>query len=265
VPEWADAIAAAESCRRILVLGDRDVGKSSLVRALCSGRRRNVIDLDPGQTMIGPPGAVSRGRLGPDRLSRYAFIGSTSPVHINAVTQAAAELAGRAEPFVANTAGFVTGIGARLQAATIARLRPDCLLLVGEAPELEPALGRAQVCIIRLPTSPFARPKTAAMRRQVRQLAFERALADARRVSCSRLRFLPAPPPLLASDERPVCSVADERGRDVGYGLVLGPDELFVSKLPPEPTPVVRLGRIWARPGADGWSLLERLAPAWTT
>ena len=67
-PSWAAAIARIEEglVRRVLVLGETDVGKSTFIRAAVSavsqvGAPLPLIDLDPGQKMIGSPGTAALG------------------------------------------------------------------------------------------------------------------------------------------------------------------------------------------------------------
>ena len=84
-PEWRDALARAGGCRRVLVLGATDMGKTSFIRAFFdrAGGDARLIDLDPGQKMIGAPGTVTRGR--PERVERLVFIGTTSASALSAI------------------------------------------------------------------------------------------------------------------------------------------------------------------------------------
>jgi hypothetical protein len=131
----------------VIVLGATDVGKSTFIRAslVAVANDTRLIDLDPGQKMLGAPGTASLGWLdgrGGERLDRFVFLGSTSATMFSAIASAAAALAERSGPFIVNTSGFVQGLGARLQAMTMASIAPD--------PKIEPA-----------PPSPFlsdARP-----------------------------------------------------------------------------------------------------------
>src|SRR4051812_44571804 len=118
-PEWQKALDRAAGAGLLLVLGPMDVGKSSFLRALA--RRRPglaLLDLDPGQKMIGPPGSASLGSLEPEpRLERFVFLGSTAVRGFGALLAAARSLAASAEgrPIAVNTSGFVKGPGALLQ------------------------------------------------------------------------------------------------------------------------------------------------------
>jgi len=176
---WSMTIDEILSCRheRIVVIGPTDVGKSSFIRALAERTPRTLIDLDPGQKMVGPPGTVSAAVIaGPDaaeRCMRFVFVGSTSALVLSRIVAGAARLA-TAAPLVANTSGFVAGPGARLQAASIAALSADCVVAIGFG-AAEPPLPKGwSGQLHRLPRSPFARRKSPALRRRIRQEAFAR-------------------------------------------------------------------------------------------
>ena len=141
LPEsWSAAIErlSAGGARRIAVLGPTDVGKSSFLLALASAwrgeERLGLIDLDPGQKLLGPIGTVSFGYLDGEEpaCTRFRFVGSTSAISMRAIIRGAAELAEQ-EPFAANTSGFVQGPGARLQAASVAALRAHTVVEIGRA------------------------------------------------------------------------------------------------------------------------------------
>ena len=64
--EPATKLAAASSLKRILVVGAKDSGKSTLCRilqsaAVSAGRSGAILGLDVGQKMIGPPACVTLG------------------------------------------------------------------------------------------------------------------------------------------------------------------------------------------------------------
>lgn len=265
-PEWREALSAAASSRRAIILGPTDVGKTTFIRALLEGpgQGARLIDLDPGQKMIGAPGTAARGTL--ERMERFIFLGTTSASALSAIAGAAGALAAGAEPFIVNTSGFVAGIGARLQAMTVASIDPDLIVEIGAAGVVPPRPGART---IRLAASPLARRKSPAFRARLRQAAFDRALEGA-----SLLRFARADieltPGALAPWERkgrPVCALADGGGVDRAIGIVEAVDErtIFVrAAARDEAVRLIRLGKMWAEPGADGWRLAARLSPSWT-
>ena len=272
-PAWREAIIEASARRRVVVLGATDTGKSTFIRAFLAsvGRSTTLIDLDPGQKMIGPPGTVALGRLEPAIVERFIFIGSTSSSGISAIARAAAELArsaDRSAPFIANTSGFVTGLGARLQAATVAALKPDLIVEIGTAPDAPPLVPgmSADIPLLRLERSPTARRKSPAARARLRQKALEHALRGARMLTLPRLPFDPAPPAAMEGAARPICALTDKTGIDRSYGIFEAVEDgcLRVRAVDPEqPIERIRLGRMWAEPAEGGWRLLETLSPSW--
>ncbi|WP_146150923.1 Clp1/GlmU family protein [Allosphingosinicella deserti] len=258
---------ARGAAERIIVIGPTDVGKSSFIRALAARRDFALLDLDPGQKMVGPPGTVSRGRIEPVSggtiCNRFVFVGSTSGIVISRIALAAEQLAG-AGPIVVNTSGFVSGPGARLQTASIAAVNPDLVIAIGIDAVPMPKAGRTNLLL--LPRSPLARRKSPAERRRIRQEALDRHLGSAR-VALAReaLRFNPAPPLPFTIADRPLCALADSEGEDMAIGVLhaAGPERIVVQcAAPPRPVVTVRLGSIWLSPSGGAWRLRDRLTPA---
>ena len=260
--EWEEALARAAAARRVAVLGPTDAGKSAFVAALAERRPEcRVVDLDPGQKMIGPPGTASLGRLAPGRrLDRFVFLGSTSNGSFRALAAAAAELTRRARRgFIANTSGYVAGPGLRMQAMTLEALRPDLVVAIDAPAGFEALLARRQA--VRLARPAAARRKTPAMRRAIRQAAFAEALAGAAERPLPPPAWEPAPSLAVGGPERPVCALADPAGEDRALGILLAPDRLLTRFRGLAAR--VRLGRMWAQPHGAGWKLLDTLSPAW--
>jgi polynucleotide 5'-hydroxyl-kinase GRC3/NOL9 len=270
-PDWEEGLARAASAGRIAVVGPTDVGKSSFIRALVARRAEmgfaaELIDLDPGQKMIGPPGTVALGRLEPvSEVDRFIFLGSTAIGGFGRLARAAAELAAAAgkDGFVVNTSGYVHGPGAQMQALCLAAVAPDLLVAIGEGASLDAVIGRLAVPAIRLQPSPAARRKTPAARVAIRQNAFEAALAggEDRTVAAA---FEPAPPRPFDTQARPVCSLADAAGDDCEIGVLTSSDGTVFARDPASRISRIRLGKMWAAPAPGGWRLLERLVPAWS-
>jgi polynucleotide 5'-hydroxyl-kinase GRC3/NOL9 len=274
-PDWAAALAriAGREKRRVVVIGATDSGKSSFIRAAMgaaaeAGIPLNLIDLDPGQKMLGPPGTAT---LGDGHcLRRLIFLGSTSASEIYKIVDAAGALADEAvDGFIANTSGFVRGLGARLQSLTISRLAPDLLVVLGDRAALAPILeAHPHVPTIRLGPAPAARRKSPAERRGTRQAAFDRALEHGERLhlNAGGVSFAPAPPAPFDGPARPVCALLDGRGEAMGVGVLEraeGGGLTMFAKPPPRPVHLLQLGKMWAEPSEDGWRLLERLGPSW--
>ncbi len=270
--DWRGALQAAAERQRILVLGPTDAGKTSFIKALAAAapERLGLIDLDPGQKMLGPPGTASLGSI--EELQRFIFLGSTSASNLGGIGRAAAALAAEAAgsgAFAVNTAGFVIGLGARLQAITAKAVRPDLMVEIGVHASAEPIVAAFEkVPLIRLGRSPAARRKSTAARAALRQQAFAASLSDATRLRVSDMLFHPGPPLPWLTTARPVCALADDSGIDMSLGVCAefdGETTLIDAPPPPRPARLVRIGKMWADPQAEGgWRLLEKLSPSWS-
>jgi polynucleotide 5'-hydroxyl-kinase GRC3/NOL9 len=271
--DWQAAIEriGAERFARIAVIGATDTGKSSFVTALMLGDPGlELIDADPGQKLVGPPGTVSLGRLAGGRfdLGGFVFIGSTSSANIFLLTRACEALARASQRFVANSSGFVEKLGARLQAATIAALDADCIVALGDETALAPILDRhRERTIIALRPSPSATRKTSAARARLRQASFAAAIDGAGPLDLSDIAFEPAPPARIGlGGKHPVCSLADADGTDMAIGVLdAGHDGAVrvIARAPDRPAHVVRLGSMWAERREEGWRLIDTLHPSW--
>ena len=142
-----------------LVLGAPDAGKSTLsrylvYRAYAAGLPVGLVDLDLGQSHLGPPASLGLGLFPPlvpgdDSLCPQGlyFIGQTSPLGVILevavgcrvlADQGASQGINR---LVVNTSGFVQGLGAlRLKQAQAELLRPGLILALQQDLELEPLL-----------------------------------------------------------------------------------------------------------------------------
>ncbi|PVE25003.1 hypothetical protein DC522_07220 [Microvirga sp. KLBC 81] len=227
--EWHEAAQRLESddVRTVGVIGPTDSGKSTLARflfesALQAGKTTALIDTDLGQKMIGPPACVT---LSDAHGVALAFVGSTDPVlGWKLLLEGTHRLAARTDATikVVNTSGLLSGPGRRLKAAKLQVIRPDLLIVLGDAPELEPIIGEhPDIPVLHLPSSPHARRKTDGERRAGRRQAFHRYFEDAAALSLDPALLLetpPAPPP----DRRLLVGLRDELGNDLGLGLMSG-------------------------------------------
>jgi polynucleotide 5'-hydroxyl-kinase GRC3/NOL9 len=271
--DWRAAIdrILAEPFSRVAIIGPTDTGKSSFARALLAADPGfELIDADPGQKLVGPPGTVSLGRAGPAGLDLggYLFIGSTSASNVFLIARACEALAAASPRFVANTSGFVEKLGVRLQAATLSALGADLVVAIGEESAVAPILAKhPDRAAIRLKPSPNAARKTPAARARLRQASFAAALAGAESFALTGVAFEPAPPIAIALGARhPVCSLADAEGTDMAIGIVEAAADGTVRVLAPppdRPVATVRLGRMWAEPRDGAWALLDTLHPSW--
>ena len=206
-PAW-DAAGARflEKGGTAMVLGGPDTGKSTLSRYLiyrvfAAGKPAALVDLDVGQSHLGPPAALGLGLFPPrfpgdDSLfpDGLYFVGQTSPVGaVLEVTVGCRVLADRARDqgvghIVVNTSGLVQGPAAfRLKPAQAELLRPSLILALTRERELDcllRAMGAGdglEACV--LPVSAQATRKSMEARRAYREARFREYFAKARRLS----------------------------------------------------------------------------------
>jgi hypothetical protein len=209
--------------------------------------------------MVGPPGTASAGRFGSAPAERFVFLGSTAVGSFRDLAAAGVRLAsGLPGPFAVNTPGYVRGSGARLQAMLLGAVRPDLVVIVGDAPSLDPLLETWPA--IRIARSARARRKSHASRGAVRQAAFAGALRGALHQAAPEHGGALAAA-AFEGTARPVCALADAAGEDMVLGVLVAPKVIYAPP-PPRHAARLRVGRMWAEPEADGWRLLERLVPA---
>jgi polynucleotide 5'-hydroxyl-kinase GRC3/NOL9 len=142
-----------------MVLGASDTGKSTLsrylvYRAFAAGRPVGLVDLDLGQSHLGPPASMGLGLFPPltpgdDSLAPQGlyFIGQTSPlgalleVAVGCRRLADQAVSHRVTLLVVNTSGYIQGLGAlRLKRAQIELLQPGLILALQREREMEPLL-----------------------------------------------------------------------------------------------------------------------------
>lgn len=196
----------------VLLLGGTDTGKttfafSAAAMFVASGRTVAILDGDPGQGEIGPPGtlgvalatssqsgAIRSGRdLEP--LASY-FIGATTPArHLLETAVGLCQLARiakkrRPDLILADTAGWVQGPAARHLARRVTELLlPHTILAFARGDELTPLLSafrrlRSPEIMSVLPAEGVAR-KTPAARATRRAARFASALEGASEVTLS--------------------------------------------------------------------------------
>ncbi len=173
---------------RVLIAGEMDTGKSSLAtflinREVSAGKRVVFIDLDCGQSDLGPPGFLARALvekpvplLQEAKPQRLFFFGSTTPtgwedyfiVGLSRLLEGTEE-----ELVIVNTPGWVSGRGIQLLESIKELLRPDTVLLLGELP-LE---GK------KLPPSPYVKQRTKEDRTKIRSSLYRKYLKNLREVS----------------------------------------------------------------------------------
>jgi len=185
----------------VLILGAVDTGKSILTLLLANylvkrGRRVGIIDIDMGQSVLGPPTTIGMvvvnqaiedlNGITPDRLY---FVGSTSPVHhllptISGTKKLVEECKKKdSEIILLDTPGLVKGMmGQTFNENMIEIISPRHLIALQRERELEPLLTRfihyEDINIYRLSPSPEVRKKAYFQRREIRERKFREYFQD---------------------------------------------------------------------------------------
>jgi len=203
-PEWQPAIEEfAQVSGTVMVLGGVDTGKSTFCALLlrvwqAMGTLAGYIDLDPGQSNVGPPTTFSwtlvrepferLNELSPGGL---AFLGDTTPARHLSLALAGARrvldelLALQPERVVIDTCGYVGGwIARHYKLMLVDLLRPRLIVGLQRERELMPildALSRRadwRVETLAVPESIARKPPV--FRSQYRRVAFARYFEGAR-------------------------------------------------------------------------------------
>ncbi|MFQ5736349.1 MAG: Clp1/GlmU family protein [Thermodesulfobacteriota bacterium] len=178
------------SARSVMVIGGPDTGKSTLARLisveLAARCPTALVDLDMGQSSIGPPTTVAWGRAagpGPPPPEGFYFTGALSPpgsllpslAGACAVLDSALGVCGKA---VIDTTGLVAGpVGLVLKQYKIELLAPDVIIALQRGSELEHILSSFsrldRPSILRLNVPEGVRRRGAEERAEHRQQRFE--------------------------------------------------------------------------------------------
>jgi polynucleotide 5'-kinase involved in rRNA processing len=243
-PSWeAAARRFLEEGGLTLVLGGPGTGKSTLCqyliyRAYVAGEPVALVDLDLGQSHLGPPGALGLGLFPPRFPGDHGlfpeglyFIGQTSPV--GALLQVAVgcrvlvdEARNRGvHRLVVNTSGLIQGPAAwRLKQAQVELVKPVLVLALAQGRELTPLLrslshGNKSV---NLSVSSRAVLRGPEDRRQYREARFRRYFDQAQRLDLPLSEILWHGLPLGGGEPLPPKDLSrwsDDLGEQVRYGV----------------------------------------------
>lgn len=234
-----------ESRKTIICIGDMDTGKTSLVARLLDlfrsrGERPVHVDLDMGQSTIGPPTTIGlkdgRGR------THLCFVGNTSPYGVTGEIRKALDRLGRllasldSPRTVIDTPGLVKGgFGLFLARMEMGAFNPDLVVIVdrqGESSHIVTWLQEMAVECLKLPPPAEARIRLPGERRCYRSRLFERYFREARirRIGLRNRVIIP----LTATVERgQVTGLLDTRGFLLCLGLFRGSTENQMALLVP--------------------------------
>ncbi len=238
--------------KKLMVIGATDTGKSTFVRLIVDQLSKKyevgVVDLDIGQSHIGPPTTVGWGTLKGGfrgwksvKLKDFYFTGAISPVgNMLPVLVGSGIIVARAESLcgrvVIDTTGLVSEPHGRvLKQNKIELLKPDLLVLIQREGELEeiisPFINRSGMKIVRLVVPENAKLKTPENRSNYREKLFEGYFSESSIVDFhinnvgimfTRNRIDLFSP--YASGR--VVSLRDRKGRDVALGILMFSDQL---------------------------------------
>lgn len=201
LPVWEELRSSLERAGAgvVYVLGSTDRGKTTLcldlVRRLSGRGPVAYLDLDPGQSTIGPPATLGFAQyrngheIPEDRCLR--FVGSTSPRgHLLPILAGAKRLLERAitagnRIVIVDSPGYIHDeVASEFHLYLIDLLQPDPLVAIQENGELESILahfrGHPSMAIHRFPPSPLARSRGSAERRRNREEKFREYFAGAK-------------------------------------------------------------------------------------
>ncbi|MFX0096199.1 MAG: Clp1/GlmU family protein [Candidatus Hodarchaeota archaeon] len=200
------SVLGAEKPTKVMIIGDVDSGKSTLVTYLANaifaaGPKVAIIDLDVGQSNIGPPTTIGMGILEKPVLSmdeieakEIYFVGSTSPQkHLLRALVGFVKLLSKAieeaDVILIDTTGWVLGGAARAyKTAKIDLIQPDIIIALEREDEIEHIIRPYEYTktkIIRAEVSDRIRPRNANVRRSLRMRLFRRYFAN------SKIRTIP--------------------------------------------------------------------------
>ncbi len=190
----------------ILIVGGVDVGKTTFTTFLANkffsqGGRVAIVDADPGQSDIGPPGTLGMGflsnkvkRMSEIPPAKLAFIGSTSPAGIFTwptiwgLNDLVLYAVSRSDVVIIDSSGLVKGKdGYILVKGKISLIRPDMVIFLGRESDyshlIEDAQRYSRVKV--LPPLPGVRKKSQEERKMNRARRWKEYFSDSIEIDLS--------------------------------------------------------------------------------
>jgi len=202
-PEWDKVTEKIEKekIRTVLVLGEVDTGKTFFStylanRLISLNKKVSVIDLDAGQSDIGPPGTLGLAVLDKPQVflsevepTAIYFLGSHSPgLHFLPSLVGFYKLVKKglslSDVVIVDTPGWVQGDGGRaLRRSEIELIEPDLVILMQRKNELEHLVKNyPSRKILRLVVSKKASPTSPEERKKLRELLSKKYFRDAKEI-----------------------------------------------------------------------------------
>jgi len=196
-------LVAQKECRQVFILGNSDSGKTTFLATLVNLLKEKegvaLVDLDAGQSRIGPPTTVAWGFLPATNFSwekvkveDMYFIGSTTaygsllPAVTGTVLICQAALK-KAKKLFIDSCGLVSfSAGTALKTAQIQLVAPDLVLALAHGQELdlilEPFQAHPKIKTLKIKVPPEVGVKTVAQRTAYRERQFQLYFAKAQKL-----------------------------------------------------------------------------------
>lgn len=245
---WGEAAKAVRRHRgTIVVVGDTDSGKSSLCtfianRCITSNLNVGLIDADVGQADIGPPTTIGSARVSRQIFSLQElpeetsfFLGDTTPSSVpDKLIRLLIKLRKRSfretDVVLINTDGWVQDPAAvRFKEKLVHETRPDLVVGLDKAREIEPLLSIIQTTSMKISSSSYASTRSKEQRKDAREAGYRRFLAGSRPVKIRRedtdVRMFDQPEQLILEWTKKfrglIAGLLDEDERLLGLGRII--------------------------------------------
>lgn len=273
LPEEALRELLEGEVKTVLVLGASDSGKTTLIEQLtnlCASRKKTaILDIDPGQSHIGPPTTVAWAMVkekfpGWDKLEvvDFYFVGDTSPTGNLLPTVTGARImwdkaSKVAERIIVDTTGLIRGeIGRILKLHLIDLLKPQIIFALCREDELNHILaffqGMKVPRVFKLPVPPQVNRKDFSQRRLYREMKFKSYFKRAREIEFVQEEIGISKALSPQSLNLRLVSLRDRNNQDMALGVIKEIDKgrvLIYSPLPnPENVGAVVLGKLRLTP-----------------
>jgi len=239
-PEEAVEKILDDNIRTVVVIGGPDTGKSTLVKELVKSfvpkRKTAILDLDPGQSHVGPPTTVAWAKVENEfkgwddlKMQDFYFVGDISPRgNLLPLTVGARLMWDKAsstsERIIVDTTGLIRGaIGKVLKLHLVDILRPEVVLALYKEDELDHILAPLRNVklprVFKVAVSSNVKNKDFSQRRSYRELRFKDYFKGAKEVEFL-LKDLGLDKTFLWDPTFLIVSLRDKNNQDVALGII---------------------------------------------